>query len=249
MKKYLIYKHTIKHTGKSYIGFTSSTLEKRLIKHLQNANSGIKSKFYNALNKYGPDSLESEVIAYCEAETEALDLEEHYINYYDTYRNGYNSTKRGGGGWIIGQLSLEAQESYWEKRKLLTTGEKNPRFSGYTDQEIAEAGARFYLENNNIFNISGWFKYSKDNGNFPKTFSKCRFNGEGFEGFKKAICTFLGVDKLNYYKKTEEHNKKIAESQKNLVWINNGKKHLRIKKQEINNYDPEIWKRGSLKIK
>ena len=109
--RYLIYKHTIVNTNKNYIGFTSLTMDKRLEKHILNVECGMKTKFYNAIRKYGKDSIISETIDYACTQEEAYDKESFYIEKYDTYKNGYNSTIRGGGGWIIGQLSKEKQKA------------------------------------------------------------------------------------------------------------------------------------------
>jgi len=240
--KYIIYKHTIKNTNKSYIGFTSQTMEKRLHKHLLNANSGIKTKFYNAINKYGSESIISEILDRCESEKEAIEKEAFYIEKYDTYKSGYNSTKIGGGGWIIGQLSEDKQKAYFEKRIELNTGKKNPNYSGFTDEEIVIAGSKCYLENNNIFSIRKWYIYC-DKFGYPKTFSKCRFNGESYNGFKKAIADYLGIDKLNKYVKTKEHIKKLSEKNKNKCWITNGIDTLNINISDFEKYDSS-WKRG-----
>lgn len=235
MRKYIIYKHTIMVTQKSYIGFTSLTMEKRLHKHFLNAQSGIYTKFYNALNKYGMDSIKSEVLSECYDQDEAIDLEEFYIKKYDTYRNGYNSTSRGGGGWIIGNLSIEKQIEYLKKRSDVTTGSKNPNYSGYTDDQIVEGGAKFYIENGEIFNISKWYLYCDEYG-YPKTFSKFRFNGEGIIGFKKRICDYLKIDNLNKYTKTDEHRKNISISISKKCWITNGIDTKSILKDDLEKY-------------
>ncbi len=244
--KYLIYKHTIKNTNKSYIGFTSQTMEKRLHKHLLNAKSGIKTKFYNAFNKYGIDSINSEILEYCETESEAIEKESFYIEKFDTYKNGYNSTKIGGGGWIIGQLSEDKQKAYLEKRSILNTSDKNPNYSGYTDEEITIAGAKCYVENNNVFNIRKWYIYCENFG-YPKTFSKCRFDGKSYKGFKESICKYLGVEKLNKYIKTEEHRKNLSIKNKNKCWITNGFNSLNINIDDINKYDSSWWRGRILK--
>jgi hypothetical protein len=240
--KYLIYKHTIKNTNKSYIGFTSQTMEKRLHKHFLNANSGIKTKFYNALNKYGIQSVYSEILEYAETENEALNIEEFYINKFNTYKNGYNSTIRGGGGWIIGQLSEEKQKEYFQKISLATTGKNNPNYSGFTDAEITLGGVDFYIKNNNTFNIRKWYKYCDEHG-YPKTFSKCRFDNKGCSGFKESICKYLGIDKLNSQIRTEEHKKKLSENQKQMCWLTNGIYNIRVYKNNVEKYD-STWKKG-----
>ena len=234
--KYLIYKHTIINTNKNYIGFTSMTMEKRLHKHFTNADFGITTKFYNALRKYGRDSIISEIIDYAETQEEAYDKEAFYIEKYDTYKNGYNSTTRGGGGWIIGQLSKEQQESYLRKRSELNTGDKNPNHSGYSDEDIIKTGAELFRDNDYIFNIRLWQRFAKENG-YPMTFSKCRFNGEGMNGFRKRICEYLGIEKMEKYKPTKEHREKLSIQQKEMCWITNGVETKRIYKSDKDKFD------------
>jgi len=217
-------------------------MEKRLHKHILNASSGIKNKFYNAINKYKVDSIYSEILGYTETQDEAIEKEAFFIEKFDTYKNGYNSTIKGGGGWIIGQLSEEKQKAYFEKRSILNTSDKNPNHSGFTDEEIVIAGAKCYSENNNIFNIKKWYIYCEHFG-YPKTFSKCRFGGRSYNGFRESIAKYLGIDKLNNYIKTIEHNKKLSEKNKNKCWITNGFDTICINKTDINNYDSS-WKKG-----
>lgn len=240
--RYIIYKHTIKQTSKSYVGFTTQTMEKRLKKHITNAKSGIKNKFYNAILKYGEDSIISEILCLTETQEKAYDLEEFYIEKFDTYKNGYNSTPRGGGGWIIGSLSEEAQLEYLKKRSCVTSGDKNPNYSGFSDEEIVIGGSNCYMENNNIWSLNKWYEYSNLYG-YPKTFSKCRFNGEGMTGFKKRIATYLGIEELNKYIKTEDHKRKLSERQKEKIWITNGIENKLINKVDFHLYD-DNWKNG-----
>lgn len=240
--RYIIYKHTIKQTSKSYIGFTTYTMEQRLKKHILNAKSGIKTKFYNAILKYGEDQIISEILAVTDTQNTAYDLEELHIEKYDTYKNGYNSTTRGGGGWIIGDLSDEAKAEYCKKRSLVTKGDKNPNYSGFTDDELVIAGAKFYNENGNIWSIRKWQVYSSKYG-YPKTFSKCRFNGEGTTGFKKRISDYLGIEELNKYIKTDEHKRKLSERLKEKMWITNGIENKHINKVDICLYDDK-WIKG-----
>lgn len=93
-----IYKITNKLNNKSYIGQTIQRVEDRWNQHYwkathQNAdNMAIKL----ALRKYGRQSFDFSVIEECEEQD--LDKREIYwINFYNTYHNGYNLTKGGNG--------------------------------------------------------------------------------------------------------------------------------------------------------
>lgn len=89
----LIYKHTIKNTGKSYIGLTTGTMQDRLKGHISSAKSGSTLEFHEAIKLYGVESIDSEII---EDNIECTDLlmerEIHYIDKYNTFYDGYNMT-------------------------------------------------------------------------------------------------------------------------------------------------------------
>lgn len=91
-----IYKITNKVNNKIYIGQTIKTVEKRFQQHKNNSNKPYFSQIvlYKAFNKYGIDNFICEQIE--EVPNELLDEREKYwIEYYDSYFNGYNSTLGG----------------------------------------------------------------------------------------------------------------------------------------------------------
>ena len=91
-----IYKITNKVNNKAYIGQTIKTVEKRFQQHKNNSNKPYFSQIvlYKAFNKYGIQNFKCETIE--EIPNEQLDEREKYwIEYYDTYFNGYNSTLGG----------------------------------------------------------------------------------------------------------------------------------------------------------
>lgn len=91
-----IYKITNKVNNKIYIGQTVKTVEKRFQQHKNNSNKTYFSQIvlYRAFNKYGIENFICEEIE--EVPNELLDEREKYwINYYDSYFNGYNSTLGG----------------------------------------------------------------------------------------------------------------------------------------------------------
>jgi hypothetical protein len=238
---YIIYKITIPDTNKSYIGYTSKTLDERLSKHIQNVEDGIKSKHYNALRKYGCDNLIKEIIATANTHEAIKQLECYYIKKYDTYKNGYNSTKGGDGGWIIDQLSQEQQSLYWKKRSELTSGLNNPNSCGLTDDEIIDYGIKYYLQNE-IFTIRSWYMFAKEN-NLPQSFSKNRFGGEGFKGFKKKIAEKLNIPFLESYKRSEEHKAKLSKASSIQKWYNNGVEDIRLTAKNLH-IEEELINKG-----
>ena len=94
-----IYKYENLINHKVYIGQTID-LNARRASHVYKAKT-VKNKFYNAVRKYGWEGFNYSVIAQIEAEdikelSTLLDtLEEQYIEQYDSFHNGYNSTTGG----------------------------------------------------------------------------------------------------------------------------------------------------------
>ena len=97
--KYIVYKHTFKN-NKSYIGYTSLSISKRLNKHIQNAQSGHDTKFYRAIRKYGISQIKSNVLCECISREEALKRSIDYakprkqalLDYMQTIGINYNET-------------------------------------------------------------------------------------------------------------------------------------------------------------
>lgn len=91
-----IYKITNKVNNKVYIGQTIKTVKKRFQQHKNNSNKSYFSQIvlYKAFNKYGIENFICEEIE--EVPNDLLDKREIYwIDYYDSYFNGYNSTLGG----------------------------------------------------------------------------------------------------------------------------------------------------------
>ena len=91
-----IYKITNTLNNKIYIGQTVKTIEKRFQQHKNNSNKPYFSQIvlYKAFNKYGIENFICEQIE--EVDNEKLNERERYwIEYYDSFFNGYNSTLGG----------------------------------------------------------------------------------------------------------------------------------------------------------
>lgn len=91
-----IYKITNTLNNKIYIGQTIKSVEKRFQQHKNNSNKPYFSQIvlYKAFNKYGIENFKCEQIE--EVINEQLDdREKYWIEYYDSYFDGYNSTLGG----------------------------------------------------------------------------------------------------------------------------------------------------------
>lgn len=94
-----IYKITNKINGKVYIG-QSVNIEERFKSHKYSYNnskvSGYNTKFYRALRKYGIVNFSFEIVEEVLNRQDLNDKEIFWIKYYDSFKNGYNSTLGGG---------------------------------------------------------------------------------------------------------------------------------------------------------
>jgi group I intron endonuclease len=131
---FYVYKIFNTLSKKCYIGWTSQTPELRWIthqKHYYNAPS--TQKFYNAMKKYDLNVWQLETIAMCFDVDTAKQVEMLYIEIYDSYRKGYNSTK--GGDGISGFLHSNVTKEIIAKTSLdmwrrLSESDRLKRLSG-----------------------------------------------------------------------------------------------------------------------
>lgn len=113
----IIYKATNTVNGMSYIGQTIFTLDERRIKHERKDD---KSYFQLAIEKYGKDVFEWEVLCECSTPEELSEKEMFYIEHFNTLRpDGYNLTKGG-------------ECSFW-------TGDNNPAKLDWVRQKISNS--------------------------------------------------------------------------------------------------------------
>ena len=91
-----IYKITNNVNGKVYIGQTIQTIKERFYQHCATkcSNSVLNMAIHKAIKKYGKSNFTIEVIE--EVDKDSLnDREKFWIEYYNSYNNGYNSTRGG----------------------------------------------------------------------------------------------------------------------------------------------------------
>lgn len=126
----LVYKISTTESESLYIGKTVQTLEERFKQHLYNAkNDKSNNHFYNAINKYGPDTFTCELVE--EIEVDLLsEREKFWIKTFDTFNNGYNSTEGGEG--------LEGFSHSDETKKLISESSKGRLHSEETKKKLSE---------------------------------------------------------------------------------------------------------------
>ena len=131
-----IYKIWNEENDKLYIGQTSVGIKTRWSAHLKNylTNNAV---IYRAMRKYGAGSFHIEQIEECD--NSLLDEREKYwIEYYDSYKNGYNSTPGGTAlpsGKMFARLDDEKIRLLWDEGcSISDISEK----TGYSDTSIRE---------------------------------------------------------------------------------------------------------------
>lgn len=157
--RWIIYKHTNKLNGKSYIGQTCQSPNLRW-----NNGKGYSRtfKFGKAIDKYGWDAFTHEILEdNILTQEDANERECHYIEYYDTFVGGYNSTKGGGNGDHLGNEVIQISLDKSIIRKFPSASEAE-RCTGILSQNIGScllgmqitAGGFFWVDGNT--NINEW---------------------------------------------------------------------------------------------
>ena len=133
MDTFIVYKITCLKNDKLYIGYTSISLKTRLRGHFKTARSGKNIKFANAIRKYGEINFKIEELFTFHDKQLALLKEIELIKFYDTIKNGYNTSYggEGGGGNLGRSLSIE------HKQKI-SKSNKGKKFSELTKKKISD---------------------------------------------------------------------------------------------------------------
>lgn len=120
-RPYVVYKITNQTNGKVYIGITCQKLSKRWHRHTYDAlnRPKLKYKFGHAIKKYGTECWDKEILLHISGLECANIMEIRLIEYYDSFKTGYNSTL-GGDGTTGVQCSVETRK----KRRLNRLGKK-----------------------------------------------------------------------------------------------------------------------------
>lgn len=152
-------------TNESYIGQTVKSVDYRLKEHIREAKRALRGEtrsfsfFHRLLLYYGEDKFKAEFLE--EVPDSEGDIREAYwIEYYNSYYEGYNST-RGGQNRPMAELRKESDEKW----KMRDTSEqkkeidKSPQ-GGMSIQEVIAKG--LYNPKGNINAGKPVAQYSKD---------------------------------------------------------------------------------------
>src|ERR1700681_2495275 len=124
MSMYVVYMHTCIQTGKSYIGWTSRSIEQRWSEHVRYAELGCKFALSKAIRRYGSNdqTWKHVVLEQCSTAEDASQRAEpfwisHHRTYlFDKHSMGYNMT-RGGDGAVGAKRSKETRQLMGELQK------------------------------------------------------------------------------------------------------------------------------------
>lgn len=109
-----IYKITNKLNGQCYIG-QSINIARRWKEHIQ-ASISKNSRLYIAMRKYTIENFTFEIVEEC-SEEQLNEKEKYWINYYDSYNNGYNMTQGGESGKKADYKYLVSQYKIYKTTK------------------------------------------------------------------------------------------------------------------------------------
>lgn len=132
---YYIYKATNLITGKSYIGQTNNPIKRRYVHHSLRAEDDCL--FHRAIQKYGKESFEWEILLIVGTKAQANEAEMRLIHEHNTFKpNGYNMTKGGDGGsmWNASPVVCLTLDGKFIKR-YDSAGEAE-RLDGYCNSDV-----------------------------------------------------------------------------------------------------------------
>lgn len=134
---HFIYKLT-SPSGKCYIGRTLDFFH-RMYEHEFDAKKGEKDYVvYRAVKKYGWDNFTKEIIDIAKDKTEAIKKELRWIEEFNSYENGYNSTKKTEGGFDWS--TLKGTEKYDQFIKTIKDQRKGLHTLQYFQDKFGEIG-------------------------------------------------------------------------------------------------------------
>ena len=184
-----IYKITNTINGKMYIGKTEQTIEKRFQQHCSDSQrDGINNRpLYKAMRKYGVEFFSIEEI---EQTDQPEEREIFWIEFYGTFKNGYNATLGGDGKKYIDYDLVIA--TYQELQNAKKTAEKLNisddsvfnilKLRNITPYSSAEISIRQFGKITNMYSLDGEFIQS-----FPSTNAAAEYMVQnGLTGCKKT---------------------------------------------------------------
>ena len=134
-----IYKITNDVNGKIYIGKTQFSVEKRFREHCSDSlkERCEKRPLYSAMRKYGIEHFHPELI---EETDNPEEREKYWIEYYDSFKNGYNATIGGDGKQYVDYDLVVS--TYKELQNIKATSEKLHLDQGHVSNILKSKGVK-----------------------------------------------------------------------------------------------------------
>ncbi len=218
----IIYKITSKTSGKSYIGKTKLTISGRFKQHISEAHNKCKLHFQKAINKYGEDDFELEILENVTEENWRM-REKYWILYFNSFLGeGYNMTSGGEGvSGLFGPLNHsygktgedsyiygikrsketkvrmgESRKKYLKENPDAMTGENNPNYGNEYSKESKDKMSEKWKERE-IIQCPYCKLRSQNNGNMNRWhMDNCKLNPDNPDNI-------LG-ESLNLFRVTEK---------------------------------------------
>lgn len=182
---YFVYRATNKANGKVYIGITND-FTYRQYHHFLDARRGCPLHFHRAIRKHGEHAFEWAILSRCSCADLASVTEQKDIEFYDSYRNGYNMTTGGQQGW-----SKTTSEETKRKLALLYKGKTYEDIHGpkrapliRQKQSDAHRGRRFTEEHRKKLSEANKRRWTK--GNIGRVGKPCEVFGQQFKNGREA---------------------------------------------------------------
>lgn len=136
-KKWCVYMHTNKINGKKYIGITSQEPENRW----RTDGRGYKDqpRFWNAINKYGWDNFQHDILLTNETFEYACAVEQCLIKHYKSKISSYGYNLTGGGEGNVGWHHSDESKQKMREAKQSFKGESHPWYGRKHKQETKDA--------------------------------------------------------------------------------------------------------------
>lgn len=216
---YTIYKYTNIYNSKVYVGQTTKSLEERACSN--GSNYKPCSRFYAAIQEYSWDAFVPTVLAVVQTEAEADELEQYYIDLYNSRdpQYGYNLSVGGRTAGLVDaqeetrlKISTQAKARYKDKTKNpmygkhhsedtlrkqseCKLGERNPMYGRHWTERQRELcgtkGKHLNLSEERRAQISELGKRTGKLGTKPVV---CETDGMTFSSMKEA-CEFYNIPK------------------------------------------------------
>ena len=203
MQSYII---TNKQNGKSYVGITTRKIARRWYEHCYVGNS-CGQLLNKAINKYGIDAFEIQVVASAKTIVDLKELEKQLIVQYQTkVPNGYNLTD--GGDGLTGYRHTE------EQKKRNGDAKRGTVLSDETKQKMKDA----HLGENNHFYGKSHSEETKQRISETKKANPTRYwLGKKRDEETKLKFSLAKLDKPSWnkgLKMTDEARKNMSNAQK-----------------------------------